>query len=322
MKVITLIIGLLGLCFAGWLIIHEGPDLIFSTFAAAGWGVIIVCLLHFPHMVLAGRGWQLLWPKHRRPKLFLFIWVLWVREAVNTLLPVARIGGEVAALRIMTKSGMPMASSVGSLVVETTLSVLTTFIFVIMGLWIFSMRVPEQGMFLQWALGLGISVLLLAGLIMLQRAGGFQIIAKLINTIAQDKFKTLNQSGAKFDKAVMAFYGRPNRVWGCTFWSFLGWWVGAFEIWVALKFLGYNGPFSDGIILEAMIMATGSAAFFVPASIGVQEGTLLVFGKMLGIPPEICIALALIRRVRDVLVMAPGLIIWQLGEGKNLLKKT
>ena len=321
MKILTLIIGVIGLCFAAWLVIHEGPELIFSTFAAAGWGVVIVCLLHLPHMAIAGRGWQLLWPKTRRPKLLLFVWVLWVREAVNTLLPVARIGGEVAALGLLTKAGMPMASSVGSLVVETTLSVITTFLFVIMGLWVFSLRVPEQGMFLQWALGLGISALLLCGLVILQRAGGFQIIAKLINKVAADKFKTLNQSGAKLDRAVMAFYSRPKRLFGCTLWSFLGWWVGAFEIWVALYFLGHHGSFTDGIILEAMILATGSAAFFVPASIGVQEGTILVFGKMLGIPTEVCIALALIRRTRDIFVMAPALLIWQINEGRGLFKK-
>ncbi len=321
MKIITIIIGLLGLGFATWLVINEGPELIFRTFAAAGWGVVVVSLIHFLHMAMAGRGWQLLWPKSRRPKLSLFIWVLWIREAVNALLPVARIGGEVASLGIMRKSGMPVASSVGSLVVETTLSVLTTFIFIVMGLWVFSLRVPEHGMFLQWALGLGVSALILFGLVILQHAGGFQIIAKLINKVAQDKFKTFNQSGAKLDRAVMAFYARPERVFGCALWSFLAWFIGALEIWAALKFLGYNAVFSDGIILEAMIMATGSAAFFVPASVGVQEGTFLVFGQMLGIPTEICMALALIRRTRDILVMAPGLLIWQIQEGKGLFKK-
>lgn len=322
MRILTLIIGLLGLGFAIWLIVTEGPELIFKTFAAAGWGVIVVCLLHFPHMAVAGRGWQLLWPKHRRPGLLMFMWVLWVREAVNTLLPVARIGGEVASLGLLTKSGMPMASSVGSLVVETTISVATTFLFVIVGLFTLSWRVPEQGMFLQWALGLGLSASVLIGLIVLQRAGGFQIFAKIINRFAKDKFKTLNQSGAKLDRAVMAFYARPARVFGCALWSFFGWWVGAFEFWVALKFLGHPAVFSDGIVLEAMIMATGSAAFFVPASIGVQEGTLLIFGRMLGIADEVCIALALIRRTRDALVMVPGLILWQLSEGRDALRKT
>jgi hypothetical protein len=70
-----------------------------------------------------------------------------------------------------------------------------------------------------------------------------------------------------------------------------------------------------------MIHATGSAAFFVPASLGVQEGALLFFGRMLGLPGETCLALALVRRCRDVLIMAPGLILWQIQEGSFFLSR-
>lgn len=321
MAYITLLIGLAGLGFAGWLVANEGPALILSTFAAAGWGTIVVCLMHFPHMAIAGRGWQLLWPKHRRPPLTTFVWVLWVREAVNALLPVARIGGEVASLSLLRKSGMPMSSSVASLVVETTLSVATTFVFVVMGLFVLSFRVGDSGMFIQWALGLVISLASLAALFALQRYGGFTLFSRMVKWLAKDKFKEFHASSAKLDRAVKAFYARPVRIWGCTFWSFLGWWVGAFEFYVALLFLGHDAHYTDGIVLEAMIMATGSAAFFVPASIGVQEGTLLVFGRMLGISDEVCLALALMRRSRDVLVMVPGLILWQVQEGKGLFGK-
>lgn len=316
MKFLTLLIGLLGLGFTGYLIANEGPHLVFGALAAAGWGTVVVCLLHFPHMAIAGRGWQVLWPKKRRPSLLLFMWVLWVREAVNALLPVARIGGEVVAAQLLKKGGLPMASNIGSLVVETTLSVLTTFLFVVMGLFVFSWRMGSGGIFLQWAVGLGVSCLLLAAFIALQRYGAFALIAKAVNVIAKDKFTQLSASSKKIDRAVMAFYGRVPRVFGCSFWSFLGWFVGAFEIYVALLFLGHKASFSDGIVLEAMILATGSAAFFVPASIGVQEGTILVFGRMLGISDEVCLALGLMRRARDVLVMAPGLILWQISEGK------
>jgi putative membrane protein len=319
MPIASLLIGLAGLGVAIYLMVDQGFELILQTFAAAGWGVVVVSALHIPHMAVAGRGWQVLWPRGRRPSLALFMWVLWVREAVNALLPVARIGGEVAALRLLTRAGMPMASSVGSLVVETTLSVATTFLFVLMGLAVLSWRVPEHGMFLQWALGLILSALVLAALVALQRFGAFALASRLIALFAKDKFKQLMDSGKKLDRAVMAFYARPAKLWGCTFWSFFGWWVGAFEFWVALQFLGHDARFSDGIVLEAMIMATGSAMFFVPASLGVQEGTLLIFGRMLGINDEVCLALALIRRSRDVLVMIPGLVAWQVVEGKGWL---
>jgi putative membrane protein len=311
MKLLTLLIGLLGLGVAVWLVIHEGPELIFATFAAAGLGILIVPLAHIPHYVVAGRGWQVLWPPHRRPPLKLFIWVLWVREAVNALLPVARIGGEVACLSLLRRAGLPLSSSVASLVVETTLSVITTFLFVLVGLALLAWRVPGYGAYLQWLLGLVVSAVLLGALVFLQRAGGFRLFAALINRVAGNTLKHLVTSGRKLDRAVMAFYGRPWRVFSCGFWSFLGWGVGAFEIWVALIFLQHSASFIDAFILEAMILAMGSAAFFVPASLGVQEGTFLFFGNLLGLPSEVCLALALLRRCRDLIVMVPGLIAWQ-----------
>jgi hypothetical protein len=39
-----------------------------------------------------------------------------------------------------------------------------------------------------------------------------------------------------------------------------------------------------------------------------------VFGRLLGIGPDIALALALARRVRDVLVLGPGLVAWQVAE--------
>jgi putative membrane protein len=319
MKLATLLIGLAGLGFALYLIASEGPELIFKTFAAAGWGVVIVSALHLPHMALAGYGWQVLWPPKRRPPLTLFMWVLWVREAVNALLPVARIGGEVVALSLLRRAGFPLSTSVGSLVAETTLSVGTTFLFVLMGLGLLAWRAPEYANFLQWLLGLGLFALMIAALAALQRFGAFRLFAKLIDWMARGQLAHLHVSGKKLDRAVHAFYGHPVRLAQCAFWSYVAWFVGSVEITAALHFLGAEFRLEDGIILEAMILAIGSAAFFVPASLGVQEGTFLVFGRLLGLADEVCLALALIRRARDLLVMAPGLIAWQVVEGKKLL---
>ncbi|HVY12512.1 MAG TPA: lysylphosphatidylglycerol synthase domain-containing protein [Alphaproteobacteria bacterium] len=320
-KFLPLFVGLFGLAAALWLIAHEGPERIIKTFAQAGWGAAFVAFLHFPHMVLAGRGWQILWPKGRRPPLMLFTWVLWVREAVNSLLPVARIGGEVAALSILRRYGLPLSSGVGSLVVETTLSVLTTFVFVLMGLLLLALSVPGYGQMLQWGLGLLAAFLLLTGAITLQRYGAFRLASRVINFLGGGKWQHLVEGGARLDRAVRAFYGRPARLISCGLWSLASWFVGAFEFWVALHLLHHPVPFTDAIILEAMIHATGSAAFFMPASLGIQEGTLLFFGQMLGLPGEVCLALALVRRCRDVLVMLPGLIIWQVQEGHSFLAK-
>jgi hypothetical protein len=39
---------------------------------------------------------------------------------------------------------------------------------------------------------------------------------------------------------------------------------------------------------------------------------------VLGLPDDVSLALALVRRARDVLVYGPALALWQLGEGRRL----
>jgi glycosyltransferase 2 family protein len=77
----------------------------------------------------------------------------------------------------------------------------------------------------------------------------------------------------------------------------------------------------DCVILEAMIQLTSSAAFLVPGALGAQEGAFLLFGGMVGLPPQQALALALIRRSRDVILYAPALLLWALREGRGVMVK-
>ena len=104
------------------------------------------------------------------------------------------------------------------------------------------------------------------------------------------------------------------------FWQMIAWLSGTGEIALALSYLGHPLPLVEAFMIEALIQASVSAAFVVPGALGVQEGGFLLFGHMLGLTPEIAVALAVIRRCRDVLLFVPGLIVWQVQEGRWLLK--
>ena len=76
---------------------------------------------------------------------------------------------------------------------------------------------------------------------------------------------------------------------------------------------------SDAFLLESAAQAVSSAAFVVPGAIGIQEGAFLLFGTMLGLPPEAALAVGIARRIRDVIVFVPGLVTWQLSEAHKLV---
>ena len=101
--------------------------------------------------------------------------------------------------------------------------------------------------------------------------------------------------------------------------SFVAYIVAAGEIWLALYFLGHPVSVAEAILIDALTHAVSSAAFVVPAALGVQEGGFMVIGGLLGLTPEIALALALARRARDLILFLPGLLAWQIAEGRKLL---
>jgi hypothetical protein len=58
--------------------------------------------------------------------------------------------------------------------------------------------------------------------------------------------------------------------------------------------------------------------FWCPELLGVQEGRYILLGGLLGIPGEIALSLSLVRRIRELALGVPALIIWQFMEATGL----
>jgi hypothetical protein len=121
------------------------------------------------------------------------------------------------------------------------------------------------------------------------------------------------------DRAVRRLYRRRRAVLACFLWQLAGWSAGTGEIWLALLFLGHPVALGDAFAIEAVIQALSSTAFIVPAALGVQEGGFLAVGGLVGLAPELALALALVRRARDVIIFVPALLLWQVGAGRRAL---
>jgi hypothetical protein len=76
--------------------------------------------------------------------------------------------------------------------------------------------------------------------------------------------------------------------------------------------------FSEAYILEAVAQASASAGFFLPAALGAQEAGYMLAGRLVGIPPEVGLALSLVKRGSELVLGVPGLLVWQAVEGKRL----
>ena len=89
--------------------------------------------------------------------------------------------------------------------------------------------------------------------------------------------------------------------------AFSSWLIGAFGVLVTMRFLGVEISVADAWIIESFTQPVRAGTFFIPASIGAQEGVcVLVAGALTG-NPAAGLAAALIRRCRDPLRIAAGL---------------
>jgi uncharacterized membrane protein YbhN (UPF0104 family) len=90
-------------------------------------------------------------------------------------------------------------------------------------------------------------------------------------------------------------------------WHLIGWIAGAAEVFAIMTLIGYPVSWMEAVIIEALAQPTRLLGLVVPATLGVQEaGGMLIFG-LLGLRPELGLALMLLKRVREIGFSALGL---------------
>lgn len=313
--------GLLGLAAATGIIVWSGYGSILEALRVAGWGIVGTSLFHVIPLFACVIGWHALMPGRTRPSHGFLFYILWLRAAVNNLMPVARVGGEIVGVRMMMKHGMRKSTAIATTIVELTLSICAVFLFVLIGVFLLSLRIADDHLSWKLAAGLLASTPLIIIMAVVQRIGFFGILDKIFTLMLRDAWKNFAGNIGQLDRAIHLIYRRKKNILFCFFWQVISWSSCTGEIWLGLYFLGHQTSLPDCLILEALIQGAATAGFAVPGALGIQEAGFLFFGHLLALPSDIAVALAVIRRCRDLIVFLPGLIVWQIQEGKWLLKK-
>jgi len=291
-----------------------------KAIAAARYGLLAIIALHFVQLVPETLAWAVLLPReHRRRSLY---WISWVGESVGTLLPVATVGGDVLRARMAAVRGVPGPLAASSVLVDVTLSVVVQVVYTCVGLVLLVMAVGRSH--IVWPATVGTLLLLLgvAGFYFVQRYGVFRLIAAAVSRFAKgSSWQDLVRQGDEFDAETRKLYGQPWALLANGFFTFVCWLVTAAEVWVALRAVGIHAGFAEACILESVSRAVRSGAFVVPGALGLQEGGYLVVGRLLGIDPGTAMALALIRRVRELAFGVPGLVVWNVAEWRRLWRR-
>jgi putative membrane protein len=321
MKRLSILTAAIGIAIIAAAVYAADPATVAAAMAQAGWAAAIVIALRLLAVTLAGLTWWLLFPKHPRPQPSVCALLRIVREGANTLLPLAQIGGDVIAARLLTFWNIPGPLAAATVIVDVLAQAGTQFLFALVGLALLIAHGVGGNFVYDIAWALGAAALALTGFYVAQRHGGEKLVNALLKRLARGREWQINGTFEAVFHRLHEVYGR-RRALALTVICHLGvWFIGALEVWVGLTAMGYHPTYAEAVAIESLAQAARGAAFVVPGAVGVQEGGLVVLCALFGIPAHSALALSLIKRAADIMVGVPGLVAWHALETRRFNRR-
>ncbi|MGA8259914.1 MAG: lysylphosphatidylglycerol synthase domain-containing protein [Arenicellales bacterium] len=266
----------------------------------------------------ATQSWRLLFPQAEVPGFRSSARLTWIGLSVNWLLPVALVGGELVRFRLALRQVSRVENLVASLVGDKTIQVATQALYALLGLSVLAWA----GKHVSGSAGDAAGFVLFCAVVYLfyrfQRTGMFSGLARRLGAFVRRREPIQIKAGL-VDAAIDGMYQRGARWWGAVAWRLCFRVLLAAEVALVLWWLGNSLVVLHILALESIAQASRVAAMLIPAALGAQETAIMAAGLILGYPAESLIAVAVVKRVRELVVGGAGLVIWQTHEVRALL---
>ncbi|MFO1247453.1 MAG: lysylphosphatidylglycerol synthase domain-containing protein [Alphaproteobacteria bacterium] len=312
---------LAGVVAAAYLVWSIGFDAVFAAVARAGFaGLALLCLFALTVFVSLAFAWSTLLPPSQRRPLREFYLARVVRDSIAEISPFSPVGGMVAAARLMVLKGMSPAHAAASVAGDATTEAMAQVVFLAFGLGLgFTQfrHLQGSGPVTEAMLAvLLLAVPAIALLIFLQKKG-----AGLAERMAARFFPQVRE-GISFHAAVMELYDSKSRLAVSAALHLLAWIGAGVGTYISFRLVGGQIGFLNALALEALLCTLRSIAAPVPAAIGVQEWGYAMLAPLFGMPPDMGVAVSLLKRAREIIIGVPALLYWQGVEGRKAFAAT
>ena len=313
LKTLYFLIGVALLVTVLW---HIDSKEVMARVGDVGWGLAVVLALYLAAFSIDSLTWHLTLTSIPMSAKGLYrTWkVRLVGESFNAVMPAAGMGGEpVKAALLKSHYGVGYGEATASIILARTINLIALILFLVIG-FAFMLGAPSLPASYKAMAGAGLVVLGI-GTFVAFAVQRLHFTSLAGSWLSQWRFvkpvERILHHIFEMDARLVRFYTahRQRFAWAAV-WAFLNWVLGAVEIYYALYFLGHPVSFVDAWIIEAVAQLVRTGTFFIPASIGAQEGAfLLVCGAMTG-SAALGGAVAVIRRFREIVW-----IVWGMGLG-------
>jgi glycosyltransferase 2 family protein len=283
-----------------------------------GWlGLAVVLAVSFTGLGAQAASWVLLVPSlpANLKWWYRFGRVLMIGSAVEMTTPLSTLGGDsVKAIVLKQRYGVSLREASASLLLSHTTDVLSIVAFVALALllMVHRDRMPRAYQMSAiitltfFALAVGIFI----GM-QWQRPFG-RVKRWLAGGLPADRHpptRIHRVLGALRDVEdhLHAFYrAHPGRFALSATASLAEWSTRVVATYLALALLGASVTFEDAFVIEGLVLLVCSALFFMPGDLGTQDAALVMTSSAITGSPAAGLALAAVRRVRDLVVVTCG----------------
>ena len=320
MRIFASIAAIIGLALLTGLTAYYGFASVIQAIASSGWGMVLVIIARAVAIAAAGVGWWfLITPAGCGP--MVFAGLRFIREAINSLFPFAVVGGDVIGARLLTRFGVSGSLAIASVLIDLFVQVVCLLIFILAGLGILMTLAGTHQLAVVASVMLAIALPAVAGFFLALNFGAFEpLVRRLVEFGERRRWSAFTH--------VVDLGDRLQQIWrnhrglsGSFLVHLVTVFLGASEVWIALAFMGHPVSLVEALAIESLGQGSRAAAFALPGGLGVQDGALIAACAVFGIPAEIALAMALVKRVAELVLGVPGLLAWQILEGRQMLSE-
>jgi putative membrane protein len=315
--------ALVGLGLLGAVVYRSSPAAIAAALTGGGLPLLVASIYRLVPLTFNTLSWRALLPHKGRPRFRTLLRLRWIGESLNALLPlpVVQVGGDLARARLLTVGGMSGAQATAAMVADLTVSAATQVLFTLLGVAALALAAPSHervrtGSIVAAAVFTTASAIALVGV---ARMGVRRMVAALPQRGRSGPFVARLAAGAaEVDRALSSLIARKGDLVRACAWHTAAWLGNAGETWLILALLGHPVSFAAALAIESLSACARGAAFVVPSGLGVQEGAIVLVAALFGIGAPEALALAIVKRGRELLVGLPAMLAWWMSEHRAI----
>jgi uncharacterized protein (TIRG00374 family) len=213
----------------------------------------------------------------------------------------------------LLRDRVPLAESVSSVIVAKTTITIAQGLLLLLGVVLAWTSLAADSRILtamEWLLALEIVSL---GLFVLAQTRGLAAFGgRLLARVGARRFERHEGLG-RVDRALAQFYlQQPGRLVLSILCHLVAWLLGAVDAWMVLWFLGTPVSLVTATVIEAFGTGIRFATFLIPGSLGALEGGYAATFAALGLGGTMGVTFSLVRRLREIVWIAVGLVAFTL----------